>query len=80
MLIDVSIIIVNYNTINLTKQCLDSIFEHTKDITLQIIVVDNNSTDDSVKILGNLYSNIEIISNDVNIGYGRATSIGLCNA
>jgi len=80
MLIDVSIIIVNYNTINLTKQCLDSIFEHTKDITLQIIVVDNNSTDDSVKILGNLYSNIEIISNDVNIGYGRATNIGIKNA
>ncbi len=79
-MIEVSIIIVNYNTIDLTKHCLDSIFKHTKAITFEIIVVDNNSTDDSVQILRNLYSNIEIISNDVNLGFGRANNLGIKNA
>jgi GT2 family glycosyltransferase len=79
-MIEVTIIIVNYNTLNLTKQCLDSIFEHTKGINYQIIVVDNNSTDDSFNVLKKLYTNIEIIPNDANLGFGRANNVGLKEA
>lgn len=79
-MIEVTIIIVNYNTLYLTKQCLDSIFEHTKGINYQIIVVDNNSSDDSFNVLKKLYTNIEIISNNVNLGFGRANNVGLKEA
>lgn len=44
---DVSIIIVNYNTCDITKNCINSIFEYTKDIKFEIILVDNNSKDKS---------------------------------
>ena len=44
---DVSIIIVNYNTKKMTEECIDSIFQHTKNIKFEIIVVDNASTDGS---------------------------------
>ena len=46
---DVSIIIVNYNTYTLTIQCIDSIFEKTKDLSFEVIFVDNASTDNSRK-------------------------------
>ncbi|KEJ83598.1 hypothetical protein HMPREF1002_03785 [Porphyromonas sp. 31_2] len=44
---DVSVIIVNYNTLDITKKCIDSLFEKTKDISFEVIVVDNASKDGS---------------------------------
>ena len=44
---DVSVIIVNYNTKQITTNCLDSIFEKTKDVEFEVILVDNASTDGS---------------------------------
>ena len=48
---DVSVIIVNYNTIELTLNCINSIFTHTLGIDFEVIVVDNNSDDGSGEIL-----------------------------
>lgn len=42
---DVSVIIVNYNTSDLVKNCITSIMEKTKNVSFEIIVVDNNSKD-----------------------------------
>ncbi|WP_286531356.1 glycosyltransferase, partial [Duncaniella freteri] len=42
---DVSIIIVNYNTLKITSECIDSITEKVTDIEYEIILVDNASTD-----------------------------------
>ena len=47
---DVSIIIVNYNTKRLTDNCIKSIVEKTKDVDYEIILVDNCSTDGSKEI------------------------------
>ena len=44
---DVSIIIVNYNTKQLLADCLNSIYEQTKDISFEVIVSDNGSKDGS---------------------------------
>ena len=49
-MIDVSIIIVNYNTCKVTQNCIESIFEYTKEISYEIILVDNNSKDESYSI------------------------------
>ena len=46
-MIEVSIIIVNYNTVNLTKACIDSIVKYTQGLNYEIILVDNKSTDGS---------------------------------
>ncbi len=72
---DISIIIVNYNTAQATKQCLNSIFTHTHDITFEVIVVDNASNDDSDKILSK-YPGIKYIKSPINLGFGKANNLG----
>jgi GT2 family glycosyltransferase len=74
---DVSVIIVNYNTIELTKQCLLSIYDQTKDVNFEIIVVDNNSIDNSVNIIYDNFPQVTLISNLDNIGFGRANNLGV---
>jgi GT2 family glycosyltransferase len=77
---DVSIIIVNYNTKTFLKQCLESIFAKTKDITFEIIVVDNNSTDGSQQMLKDEFPNIILIESSENLGFGRANNLGAKSA
>lgn len=72
---DVSIIIVNYNTIQLTQNCINSIFQHTRDVNFEVIVVDNDSTDGSKEILSADTRIIYLQSGD-NIGFGRANNKG----
>ena len=76
MMIDVSIIIVNYNTCGLTKQCIDSVFEKTIEIAFEVIVVDNDSKDDSIKVLSQ-DSRVNFIESGANLGFGRANNLGI---
>jgi GT2 family glycosyltransferase len=72
---DVSIIIVNYNTVKYLINAIDSIFEKTRDIDFEIIVVDNNSSDNSKYILQERYGNkITYLALPENIGFGRANN------
>lgn len=77
---EVSVIIVNYNTGNLVKECVESILKKTEEVKYEIIIVDNNSQDDSKKILNYLKGdNIKIIYSEENLGFGRANNLGLKN-
>lgn len=76
---DVSVIIVNFNTLELTKQCIDSVFEKTKDLSFEIILVDNASTDGSYNIL-NEDKRITFIPLNENVGFGNANNIGITRA
>jgi len=74
---DVSIIIVNYNTISLLVNTVDSVFEKTEGVEYEIIVVDNNSSDNSKNILAEKYGyKITYIALSENIGFGRANNEG----
>ena len=75
--IDVSIIIVNYNTCMLLKNCLLSIFKHTKYITFEVIVSDNGSSDGSLEMLHQEFPNVLVIENKANLGFGVANNKGL---
>lgn len=72
----VSIIIVNYNTLQLTSNCVNSIIEKVHSVDYEIIVVDNASKDNSVVYLKNMYPNIVLIESYCNLGFGRANNIG----
>jgi GT2 family glycosyltransferase len=50
---DVSIIIVNYNTCKITSDCINSIIDMTEDVSYEIIVVDNASQDESKQVFEN---------------------------
>ncbi|MDR0754736.1 MAG: glycosyltransferase family 2 protein [Prevotellaceae bacterium] len=73
---NVSIIIVNYNTKALLKQCLKSIFNNTKDIEFEVIVIDNSSTDGSQQMIKDEFKNVIFIENSENTGFGQANNSG----
>lgn len=74
-MIDVSVIIVNYNTKCLLMRCLDSIYKYTVDISFEVIVSDNGSTDDSYEDIKKQYSNLLFIENRSNLGFGMANNV-----
>lgn len=76
-LIDVSIIIVNYNTKELTHNCLKSVFEQTKDISFEVIVSDNGSKDGSIDMIKSEFPQAILIENNSNLGFGAANNRGL---
>lgn len=78
MLLKFSIIIVSYNTKQLLIDCLQSLFKHCSCDLFEIIVVDNNSSDDSVTSLQKMFGDkIKIIINQNNLGFGQANNLGV---
>ena len=73
-----SIIIVNYKTPLLVVRCIESIIQTiSHEIFYEIIVVDNNSNDDSEKIVKNIFRDIIWIAKAENDGFGRANNVGI---
>lgn len=70
--IELSIIIISYNTKDLLENAIKSIFNNTKNVKYEIIVVDNNSSDGSINMIKNKYSSIKLIANKQNLGFGKA--------
>lgn len=81
-MLDLSIVIVNYNTKDLTLDCIDSILVEDSPIKKEIIVVDNNSTDGSLSDLDKLSRNglITLIKNVSNLGFAKANNAGIKKA
>ena len=75
--IKVSIIIVSFNTKELTRQCLVSVYEKTKDISFEVIVSDNGSKDGSVEMIKEEFPQVVLIENGENLGFGKANNKGL---
>ncbi len=77
----VSIVVVTYNNLGYTKLCLQSILEKTAYPNYEIIIVDNNSDDDTKDYLKNIDSDrIYIMFNDDNLGFAKANNIGIKKA
>jgi hypothetical protein len=74
--IDVSVIVVNYNNLKLTTECLESIFTFTKGVRYEVIVVDNNSTDGSLNYLETLakQKKVRLLKNKENVGFAKANN------
>ncbi|HEX6977567.1 MAG TPA: glycosyltransferase family 2 protein [Patescibacteria group bacterium] len=83
---DLSIIIVNFNTKKLTLECLKSILSSDVKVRYEIVVVDNASGDESVeafekyKSAKRLGAKLRIIENEVNLGFSKANNIGIKSA
>lgn len=75
-----SIIIVSFNTASLLEKCIKSIYQYPPQVKFEIIVVDNNSQDDSLKKLESLkkkHSNLHLIQNKDNVGFAKANNQGI---
>lgn len=74
--VQLSIIIVNYNSRSLIEQCLVSVHKAIVGLDAGIIIVDNNSNDGSKKILPNKFTDVKFIFNDTNLGFAKACNQG----
>ena len=69
---DVSVTIVSWNRAALLEQCLRSVFATPRTIDYQVIVVDNASEDDSVRMVRTSFPDVRLIVNSANVGFGTA--------
>jgi GT2 family glycosyltransferase len=73
--LDISVIIVNWNTKELLLNCLESVFETVRGIDFEVWLVDNASNDGSVKAAKEKYSSINVIQNQENLGFAAANNL-----
>jgi len=76
-MIDLSIIIVNRNNSKILQECLGSIYKNTRKTALEIIVVDNNSSDGSQDMVKMFFPKVNLIRNEDNAGFSKASNRGL---
>jgi GT2 family glycosyltransferase len=73
---DVSVVVVSFNTRDTLRDCLCAVFRSKGDLTLQVIVVDNASTDGSAEMITRDFPQVELIPSEVNLGFGKANNLG----
>jgi GT2 family glycosyltransferase len=78
--VDISVIIVNYKTPQLLLECVRSIVDKTKDVSFEIVIVDNNSEDESEMLITTTFQKVKWINSGYNAGFARANNIGIRNA
>lgn len=74
---DLSVIIVNWNTRDLLAQCLGAVYDTADDLNFEVIVVDNGSTDGSQAMLRDQFPRVRLIQNHENAGFARANNQAL---
>jgi len=77
---DLSIIVVNWNVCELLRRCLTSIEANRGDLSLEAIVVDNASSDDSVSVVEREFPQVHLIASQENLGYVGGNNLGVHEA
>ena len=75
-----SVIILNYNVCYFLEQCVLSVESAIKNIDAEIIVIDNNSQDNSCAMIKERFPNVKIIENAENLGFPKGNNIGVSHA
>ncbi len=76
-MIDLSIIIINWNTRSLLSNCLQSIQDTVTDLAIEVIVVDNASEDGSINMVQQSFPHVKTIANPENVGFVHANNQAL---
>ena len=77
---DLSVIIVSYNVREKLKNNLQALFKSKGDFSFEVFVVDNNSEDQSAKMVEESFSQVKLIKNEENLGFSRANNIAIKQA
>ncbi|HTC00201.1 MAG TPA: glycosyltransferase family 2 protein [Ferruginibacter sp.] len=76
----VSIIIINYNTFELTCKCIQSIYDKTTTISFEIILVDNASIECDAILFKQQYPEITLVKSEKNIGFAGGNNLGILHS
>ena len=76
-MIDISIIVVNYNAKEFLRKCIASILKNVKSISYEVIIIDNNSSDKSAEMIEKEFSQVKLIANKNNVGFSKANNQGV---
>lgn len=71
-----SIVCVNWNSADYLRECIASVYEHTRDISFEIVVVDNASSQEGVDTLKEQFPEVTIIKSAENLGFAGANNVG----
>lgn len=74
MNVELDIVIVNYNVREFLHKCLDAIYRSQPRHSFRVYVVDNNSSDGSVSMVRDDFPNVEVIANEMNAGFAKASN------
>ena len=74
MNVELDIVIVNYNIREFLHKCLDAIYKSQPRHSFRVYVVDNNSSDGSVSMVRDDFPNVEVIANEMNVGFAKASN------
>lgn len=74
---DISIIIVSWNTKDILRDCLDSVYAQTQGVDYEVIVIDNNSHDGSARMVADDFPEVILIENEDNRGFAAANNQGM---
>jgi len=77
---ELSIIINNYKTRGLLKQCLRGIYAYPPGVKFEVIVIDNNSQDGSVEMVKENFPQVNLIASDENLGHHKGNNLGIKNS
>lgn len=74
---DLGIVIVNWNTRDLLRRCLETVFASTGSITYRVVVVDNSSSDGSAEMVAQYFPQVTLLAGHGNVGYPAGNNLGL---
>lgn len=77
---EISIIINNYQTRGLLKQCLNGVFKYPPQAEFEVVVVDNDSRDGSVEMVRDRFPQVKLIAAEENLGHHRGNNLGIRNS
>src|SRR3954447_13636509 len=75
-----SIVIISWNTRDILRNCLASVFQYTQGLDFEVIVIDNASVDGSVEMVKHEFPQVQVVINDSNVGTSRACNNGMRRA
>jgi GT2 family glycosyltransferase len=78
--VELSILVVNYDTVDLLRSCLESIHRHPPSVSFEVLVVDNASPDGSVSMVREEFPGVRLMILPENVGFARANNAALAEA
>jgi GT2 family glycosyltransferase len=79
-MVEVSILIVTYNSRDAVRACLDSIHEHAGDVSSEIVVVDNASPDGTAEVIRTEFPDVRLTASDENLGFAKGVNLAAAEA